>query len=129
VAVAAGRPRHLNLSRNEWFEDPLIPLDSRPDLARAWEQAGEPDSAIAVYERYVSARALFRAELDAFELARAYDRLAVLHENRNNLARAAEYHRRVATLWRAADPPLRQRADAAMRRAVNLEGRLASRGR
>lgn len=77
-ALAELRPRHLNLSRNEWFEEPLIPLDSRPELARAWEAAGEPDSAIAVYERYVGARALFRAELDAFELARAHDRLAVL---------------------------------------------------
>lgn len=83
-ALAELRPRHLNLSRNEWFEDPLIPLDSRPELARAWEAAGEPDSAIAVYERYVGARALYRAELDAFELARANDRLAVLRERRKN---------------------------------------------
>lgn len=126
-AVAELRPRHLNLPRNDWFEEPLIPLDSRPELARAWEKAGQPDSAIAVYERYVGARALFRAEMDAFELAGAYERLAVLHETRNNLARAADYHRRMAALWHAADPQLRQRADAAMRRAVSLEGRSAKR--
>lgn len=70
------------------------PVDSRPELARAWEAAGEPDSAIAVYERYVGARALFRAELDAFELARAYDRLAALHERRNNHNSAATAPRR-----------------------------------
>jgi DNA-binding SARP family transcriptional activator/tetratricopeptide (TPR) repeat protein len=126
-AVAELRPRHLNLPRNDWFEEPLIPLDSRPELARAWEQAGQPDSAIAVYERYVGARALFRAEMDAFELAGAYERLAVLHENRNDLRRAADYHRRMAALWRSADPKLRQRAEAAMRRAVALEGRSANR--
>jgi DNA-binding SARP family transcriptional activator len=128
-AVALLRPRHLYLPRNEWFEEPLIAVDSRPELARAWEQAGQPDSAIAVYERYVGARALFRAEMDAFELARAYDRLAVLHENRNDLARAAYYHRKLAALWRAADAEVRQRADVAMRRAVSLEGRSASRTR
>ncbi len=126
LAVTQLRPRHLNLPRNDWFEEPLIPLDSRPDLARAWDQAGQPDSAIAVYERYVAARALFRAEIDAFELAGAYERLAVLHESRNNLARAADYHRRMAALWRTGDPPLRQRADAAMRRAVSLERRSAN---
>jgi DNA-binding SARP family transcriptional activator len=128
-AVALLRPRHLYLPRNDWFEEPLIPVDSRPELARAWEQAGQPDSAIAVYERYLGARALFRAEMDAFELARTYDRLAVLHENRNDLARAADYHRKLAVLWRAGDAQVRQRSDAAMRRAVSLEGRSASRSR
>jgi DNA-binding SARP family transcriptional activator len=128
-AVALLRPRHLYLPRHDWFEEPLIPVDSRPELARAWEQAGQPDSAIAVYERYLGARALFRAEMDAFELARAYERLAVLHENRNDLARAAHYHRKLATLWRGADAQVRQRSDAAMRRAVSLEGRSASRSR
>jgi tetratricopeptide (TPR) repeat protein len=112
-ALAELRPRHLNVSRNEWFEEPLIPVDSRPELARAWEQAGQPDSAITVYERYVGSRALFRAELDAFELARAYGRLAVLHERRNDFGRAADYRRRLAHLWRAADAPLRQRAASA----------------
>jgi tetratricopeptide (TPR) repeat protein len=112
-ALAELRPRHLNVSRNEWFEEPLIPVDSRPALARAWEQAGQPDSAITVYERYVGSRALFRAELDAFELARAYGRLAVLHERRNDFGRAADYRRRLAHLWRAADAPLRQRAASA----------------
>jgi hypothetical protein len=120
-AITQLRPRHLPLRRNDAFDDPLIPLDSRPELARAWEHAGEPDSAIAVYERYVGARALFRAEIDAFELAKAYERLAVLHEHRNSLARAALYHRRLAALWRSGDAALRARADAALRRAVSLE--------
>jgi DNA-binding SARP family transcriptional activator len=124
-ALAELRPRHLNLSRSEWFEDPTIPVDSRPELARAWEAAGQPDSAIAVYERYIGARALFRAELDAFELAHAYDHLAVLHDAGNNLTRAAEYHRRLADLWRTADAPLRARANSARRRAAALEARIA----
>jgi hypothetical protein len=120
-ALTAFRPRHLNVLANAWFEDPLIPLDSRPELARAWEQAGQPDSAIAVFERYVSARALFRAELDAFELAAAFEHLATLYENRNDFTRAEEYHRKLAHLWREADPQLRQRAAAALRRAAALD--------
>jgi DNA-binding SARP family transcriptional activator len=124
-ALAELRPRHLIVRGYQWFEDPLIAVDSRAELARAWEEAGQPDSAIAVYERFIGARALFRAELDAFELARAYDRLAVLNEGRNNFARAADYHRRLSELWRRADAPLRQRADGALRRAMSLEVRIA----
>ncbi|MGH7466153.1 MAG: hypothetical protein ACREK1_13305, partial [Longimicrobiales bacterium] len=120
-AIDELRSGHPYLPRNEWFEEPLLPLDSRPELARAFEQAGQADSAIAVYLRYLDTRALFRAEVDAFELAAVYDRLAALHQARRDFARAAGYHRALARLWHAADPPLRQRADAAMRRAVALE--------
>ena len=120
AALAALRPRTLRTHRNEWFEDVLLPLESRPERARAWDRAGQPDSAIAVYERYVGAHALFRAELDAFELARAYRRLAALYEDRGDFARAAGWHRRLAGLWRDADPPLRQQASAALRRADSL---------
>jgi DNA-binding SARP family transcriptional activator len=109
--------------RNDWFEDPLLPLDNRPELARAFAQAGRADSAIAVYERYLGSRALFRAELDAFELGPAYERLAMLYEERGELARAAEYHRKLARLWRSADGPLQHRATAAIRRAIAVEGR------
>ncbi|MGH7476437.1 MAG: BTAD domain-containing putative transcriptional regulator [Longimicrobiales bacterium] len=120
-AIDELRSGHPYLPRNEWFEEPLLPLDSRPELARAFEQAGQADSAIVVYVRYLDTRALFRAEVDAFELAGVYDRLAALHEARRDFARAAGYHRALARLWHAADPPLRQRADAAMRRAATLE--------
>ncbi len=124
-ALAELRPRHIIARGAQWFEDPLIAIDSRAELGRAWEEAGQSDSAIAVYERFIGARALFRAELDAFELARAYDRLAVLNERRNDFARAADYHRRLAELWRRADAPLRQHADRALRRAMSLEARIA----
>jgi hypothetical protein len=94
-ALAELRPRHVIARGAQWFEDPLIPVGSRPELARAWEEAGQIDSAIAVYERYVGERALFRAELDAFEIERAYQRLAVLHQQRNDVVRAGEYRRRL----------------------------------
>jgi tetratricopeptide (TPR) repeat protein len=115
------RTGHPYLPRNEWFEDPLLPLDARPELARAFEHLGQADSAIAVYERYLDARALFRAEIDAFELAITYERLAALYEQRGDRVRAAGFHRALARLWHSADAPLRHRADAARRRAAALE--------
>jgi DNA-binding SARP family transcriptional activator/tetratricopeptide (TPR) repeat protein len=120
-AIDELRSGHPYLPRNEWFEEQLLPFDSRPELARAFAQAGQSDSAIAVYVRYLDTRALFRAEVDAFELATVYDGLAALHETRREFARAAGYHRALGRLWQAADPPLRRRAAAAMRRAAVLE--------
>jgi DNA-binding SARP family transcriptional activator len=120
-AIAVLRTGHPYLPRNEWFEDPLLPLDARPELARAFEHLGQADSAIAIYERYLDARALFRAEIDAFELAITYERLAALYEQRGDRVRAAEHHRALARLWHSADAPLRHRADAALRRAAAIE--------
>jgi DNA-binding SARP family transcriptional activator len=120
-AIAELRSGPPQIHWNEWYEEPFLPVESRPELARAWEQAGQQDSAIAVYERYLNARPLFRVVLDAFELAGAYQRLAALYENRNDFARAAEYHRKLANLWRNADAPLRQQAEALLRRAESLE--------
>jgi tetratricopeptide (TPR) repeat protein len=127
-AVAMLRTGYPYLPRNEWFEDPLLPLDARPELARAFEHVGQADSAIAVYERYLDARALFRAEIDAFELAITYEHLAALYEQRGDRVRAAELHRSLARLWHSADPPLRHRADAALRRAAAIEAATEAEG-
>ena len=123
-AVDELRPHNLQVSRNEWFEEPFMPIDSRPELARAYDLSGQPDSAIVVFERYLGTRSLFRSELDAFELAHAYQRLAALHEARADFRRASDYYRLLAQLWRDADPELRQIADAARLRADQLDSQL-----
>lgn len=92
------RKRPVYIGRGEWFEDPFVPTESRPQLARTWQRAGRADSAIAVYERYLKARTLFRAELDAFELPDAYRNLATLYARRGDSPRAAEYERRLSAL-------------------------------
>jgi DNA-binding SARP family transcriptional activator len=114
------RPRILHVWRNEWFEEPFMPIANRPELARAYDLAGQADSAIVIFERYLNTRALYRAELDAFELAHAYQRLAALYEARSNFIRAAEYYRLLAQLWRNADPGLRRIAEEARLRAEQL---------
>ena len=35
-----------------------------PDLARVYESVGQPDSALAAYERYLGATSLYRTQLD-----------------------------------------------------------------
>jgi tetratricopeptide (TPR) repeat protein len=102
------------------FDPPLIRIDERPELARAYELAGHADSAIIVYERYLAAHDIRRTHLDAFELPNALLRLASLHDARNERTSAARLYLRFAELWSDADPELRPRAEAARRRAGEL---------
>ena len=106
--------------RGDLFDDTSMRVDDRPELARVFAQAGLPDSAIAVYERYLSTRSLKRAALDAFELGSALETLGTLYERRGDQAQAAKRYNQLAMLWREADGSLQKRAKAAGRRASML---------
>ena len=57
-------------------------LCSLPALGRSYELAGQPDSAIAVYERYLRTPWMKRLELDAVEREALTARLQALHATR-----------------------------------------------
>jgi tetratricopeptide (TPR) repeat protein len=82
-------------------------------LARAYDMAGEADSAIAFYERYVNMPSLDRLRFDNVRLARTYYRLAELHEEKGDSSTAAEYYGRFVRLWKDADPVLQARVTQA----------------
>ncbi|MEJ2218126.1 MAG: hypothetical protein P8099_16070 [Gemmatimonadota bacterium] len=84
-------------------------------LARAFEAAGIPDSAMAAYERYIDLPhpGLTRIIEDQIHLPWTLQRLAVLHEDAGHLARAAHYYAWLVDLWKNADPMLQPRVDAA----------------
>jgi len=91
----------------------LCPL---PGLAAAYDGAGQRDSAIAVYERYVDTPALNRLIGDQVYLGVTYERLGQLHEQREDWERAAEYYAKLVELWKEADPELQPRVEAAQKR-------------
>jgi DNA-binding SARP family transcriptional activator/TolB-like protein len=133
IHLAEGRPRQalLEIERaaREYpvgylsFDASFIGLDEHPELARAYDRAGFPDSAIAVYERFLAVPTVNRIELDAFELPGALFRLAELYEHRGAHADAARYYLRFAELWKDADPGLQPRVALARRRAAALGSR------
>jgi hypothetical protein len=91
-----------------------------PGLGQAYDLEKQPDSALAVYQRYVSTPALFRIFQDAVWLPGIYFRLAELYEARGNQAQAAEYYGRFAELWKDADAALQPRVAEARRRLSGL---------
>lgn len=137
IHLAEGRPRQAlgTIERSAGgypfvyvsFDASLVRLNEHPELARIYDQAGFPDSAIAVYQRFLAVPSLDRIQLDAFELPDALFRLAELHQRRGNRAFAARYYLRFAELWQDANPALQPRVMLARRRAAALvSGPIAS---
>jgi tetratricopeptide (TPR) repeat protein len=89
-------------------------------LARVYDRAEKPDSAIMMYERYVSATYYPRFELDAYDLAPTYERLAALYERTGRRAEASRALRRFVELWQRADAELQPRVVQARQRLVTL---------
>src|SRR6185436_14805686 len=75
IAMADGQPWQGEIELHGAAENHVCPICALPDLARAYEVAGKPDSAIATYERYVHAPWQRRFETDALELGFALKRL------------------------------------------------------
>ncbi len=77
-------------------------------LARAFDQAGMPDSAIAMLEQYLSTPDVSRMEYDQDPtyLAGTYKRLGELYEAKGARAKAASNYRKFIELWKDADPEL-----------------------
>ncbi len=89
-----------------------------PWLARAYEQAGNVDSAEAYYRRFVDTPS---ADLwyDDAQLVHGLQSLGQIYEARGDKARALDAYSRLATLYRNAEPkfrPVYDRAKAAMAR-------------
>ncbi|MGH7649158.1 MAG: protein kinase domain-containing protein, partial [Gemmatimonadaceae bacterium] len=98
-------------------------------MARAFDAAGERDSAIAEYETYIALP--FWSKLlggdnaqiafgDALVLAGVHKRLGELYEAAGNRQQAAAHYAAFIALWKNADPELQPQVDEARRRLARL---------
>ena len=85
-------------------------------LGRAYEGAGQPDSALATYESYLDATSIAQAFTDPGSLAAILERLGEMYDERGEWEKAAEYYARFVELWQDADPELQPRVEAAQKR-------------
>jgi tetratricopeptide (TPR) repeat protein len=91
-------------------------------LARVFDKAGMRDSAILMFERYLSTYELNPLEVtqDPLFLAGTYFRLGELYENKADRARAVDYYCRFVSLWKNADPELQPRVTEVKQRLSRL---------
>ncbi len=106
LALAEGRAARAEVELRQAAETHTCPICPLPDLARAYQAAGDSQAAIAVLERYLSLPWLWRYEIDAVELGWTLQRLGELYQQRGNAEKAGVARTRLLRLWRRADPEL-----------------------
>jgi tetratricopeptide (TPR) repeat protein len=91
-------------------------------IGRAYDAAGQPDSAITWSERYLSSAEEARAYEDAFSLAPTYRRLGELYEEKGNTEKAASYYQKFIDLWRDADADLQPQVTEVKKKLAKVVG-------
>jgi tetratricopeptide (TPR) repeat protein len=115
VALAEGRYQDAIAQLEAYVPTPRNCLACGQNaLALAYDRAGNADSAIAVYERFLTLSNINRLNEepqpfgnDATQLAPACKRLGELYEQRGDTAQARVHYSRFVKLWRDADPELK----------------------
>ena len=92
------------------------------NLARAFDAAGQADSAAAMFERYLATPYWQKANANAdpVRLPAIHERLGQLYEAKGQNEKAAAHYRAFVELWKNADPELQPRVAEARRRLIKL---------
>ena len=88
-------------------------------LARAFDAANMPDSAIATYEKYVTTPSPSTSP-DDYALAPAHLRLGELYDAKGDARNATRHYARFVELWKNADPELQPKVARARARLAAL---------
>ena len=91
-------------------------------LAHAWDLAGNADSAIATFERYVATPSETRlVYADYLFLAGSFKRLGELYDAKGDHAKAASNYAKFVELWKDADPELQPQVTQVRNRLRELQ--------
>ena len=112
IALAEGDPEEaVRLYREARALLPKCDFCGLPEMGEAFEVAAMPDSAVAVYEGYLEAKALFRSGNDNVKLHRVLLGLGRSYEALGRPERAGDHYRWLLDLWSDADPGLQTRVE------------------
>ncbi|MGI8497380.1 MAG: protein kinase domain-containing protein, partial [Gemmatimonadaceae bacterium] len=93
------------------------------EIGRMSDEAGQPDSAIAQYERYLSTTVAEKYYfLDPFRLGPLHKRLGELYEQRGDIRLARSHYTAFVELWKDADPVLQPAILSARRALARISG-------
>jgi tetratricopeptide (TPR) repeat protein len=128
IALADGKPRDAI----DEFRRGDVGYDGAPadecgaclsfNLARAYDAAGRPDSAVMYFEKYLATPYWLKsdANADPIRLPAIRERLGQLYQSMGNTEKAAEEYRAFIELWKNADPELQPRVADARQRLARL---------
>jgi tetratricopeptide (TPR) repeat protein len=91
-----------------------------PSQARAYDLGGNPDSALAIYNRYLDTKSAERDIADGIYLPGVHKRLGELYEAKGDRAQALRHYRAFIELWKDADPQLQPKVTDARQRVAAL---------
>jgi tetratricopeptide (TPR) repeat protein len=121
VLVAEGRTREAIAELQRAASLPgCTGLCGLVSLGMAFDRSGSADSAIAVYERFVTMSTLDRLAEDGVSLSTVYRRLSALYEARGDGAKSREYAMKLSLIWAGADAQLQAIVDVEKNRARRL---------
>ncbi|HSR90717.1 MAG TPA: tetratricopeptide repeat protein, partial [Gemmatimonadales bacterium] len=127
IALAEGRSQDAIAAFRTWWDEADCTNCALPDLGRAYDQAGQPDSALAVYQRAAdNPGGIITIYQDAFNLEHTYRRLGELYEEKGDRDKALDYYGRFTALWKDADPELQPQVREVKQRMAKLAGEKAT---
>ncbi len=123
AALAEGKAEDAKSEFRAWWDESGCTNCALPDLARAYEQAGQADSALAAYERAANNPG---GILSVFQVAwsrpQVYRRLGELYEEIGDRDKALDYYGRFTALWKDADQELQPQVREVKDRMAKLAG-------
>ena len=93
-----------------------------PDIGRAFEVAGQQDSALVAYRAFVDTLELFRGRFGDNWQGPMLERLGQLYDERGDLENAARYYAQFVELWADADEELQPQVKDVRDRIAQLVG-------
>jgi tetratricopeptide (TPR) repeat protein len=128
IALAEGRPLDAATEFRRGDQLPDGPADAcaaclPARLGRAYDHANMPDSAIAMYERYLATPRPFGSFhlVDAFFLAGIRKRLGELYEEQGQKEKALSHYLQFVALWKDADPELQPKVAEVRARVARMK--------
>jgi DNA-binding SARP family transcriptional activator/tetratricopeptide (TPR) repeat protein len=119
IALAEGRPQEA-VRELRSADVGTCAVCVLPMLSLAYERASQPDSAIAMGERYFAFVDPVAAAGDGFYRPILHRRLGSLYAQRGDLAHAEQHLRTFLSMWRNADPELEPQLEAARREWITV---------
>jgi tetratricopeptide (TPR) repeat protein len=124
IAMADGQFQDAIVEFRSWDGETGCPTCALPDLAQAYDMAGEVDSALVIYERFTTTPWLWDRLSSSYarSLPASYKRLGELYEEAQERDKAVDYYNRFVELWQDADDELQAQVTDVKGRIARLIG-------